>query len=136
MIKTKLLVPAVALFALAGCQTNGDMYRSDVYGSNQVNQAQQVQTVEIIAIQPARVAVNNQSDRNVSQMVGTALGGILGAVIGNQVTHHRDSGTAIVVTAALINALRVVGKKMEDVHIVLNGPGAAGTAIILSLIHI
>ena len=40
-------------------------------------------------------AVNNQSDRNVSQMVGTALGGILGAVIGNQVTHHRDSGTAI-----------------------------------------
>ena len=94
MIKTKLLVPAVALFALAGCQTNGDMYRSDVYGSNQVNQAQQVQTVEIIAIQPARVAVNNQSDRNVSQMVGTALGGILGAVIGNQVTHHRDSGTA------------------------------------------
>ena len=54
-----------------------------------------MQTVEIIAIQPARVAVNNQSDRNVSQMVGTALGGILGAVIGNQVTHHRDSGTAI-----------------------------------------
>ena len=89
MIKTKLLVPAVALFAL------GDMCRSDVYGSNQVNQAQQVQPVEIIAIQPARVAVNNQSDRNVSQMVGTALGGILGAVIGNQVTHHRDSGTAI-----------------------------------------
>lgn len=33
MIKTKLLVPAVALFALAGCQTNGDMYRSDVYGA-------------------------------------------------------------------------------------------------------
>ena len=39
----------------------------------------------------------------------------------------------IVVTAALINALRVVGKKMEDVHIVLNGPGAAGTAIIKML---
>ena len=36
-------------------------------------------------------------------------------------------------TAALINALRVVGKKMEDVHIVLNGPGAAGTAIIKML---
>ena len=91
MIKTKLLVPAVALFALAGCQTNGDMYRSDVYGSNQVNQAQQVQTVEIIAIQPARVAVNNQSDRNVSQMVGTALGGILGAVIGNQAASPQNS---------------------------------------------
>ena len=45
------------------------------------------------------------------------------------VFHDDQHGTAIVVTAALINALRVVGKKMEDVHIVLNGPGAAGTAI-------
>src|SRR5699024_9942021 len=41
------------------------------------------------------------------------------------VLHDDQHGTAIVVTAALINALRVVGKKMEDVHIVLNGPGAA-----------
>ena len=47
--------------------------------------------------------------------------------------HDDQHGTAIVVTAALINALRVVGKKMEDVHIVLNGPGAAGTAIIKML---
>ena len=35
------------------------------------------------------------------------------------VFHDDQHGTAIVVTAALINALRVVGKKMEDVHIVL-----------------
>ena len=47
--------------------------------------------------------------------------------------HDDQHGTAIVVTAALINALRVVNKKMEDVHIVLNGPGAAGTAIIKML---
>ena len=49
------------------------------------------------------------------------------------VFHDDQHGTAIVVTAALINALRVVNKKMEDVHIVLNGPGAAGTAIIKML---
>ena len=49
------------------------------------------------------------------------------------VFHDDQHGTAIVVTAALINALRVVGKKMEDVRIVLNGPGAAGTAIIKML---
>ena len=47
--------------------------------------------------------------------------------------HDDQHGTAVVVTAALINALRVVGKKMEEVHIVLNGPGAAGTAIIKML---
>ena len=49
------------------------------------------------------------------------------------VFHDDQHGTAIVVTAALINALRVVGKRMEDARIVLNGPGAAGTAIIKML---
>ena len=38
-------------------------------------------------------------------------------------------GTAIVTLAALINALKIVGKKIEDVRIVLSGVGAAGNAI-------
>ena len=46
------------------------------------------------------------------------------------VFHDDQHGTGIVVTAALLNGLKVVGKKIEDVKIVLNGPGAAGTAII------
>ena len=46
------------------------------------------------------------------------------------VFHDDQHGTAIVVTAALLNALKVVGKNIEDIHVVLNGPGAAGTAII------
>lgn len=46
------------------------------------------------------------------------------------VFHDDQHGTAIVVTAALLNALKVVGKNIEDIQVVLNGPGAAGTAII------
>jgi len=46
------------------------------------------------------------------------------------VFHDDQHGTGIVVTAALLNALRVVGKKIGNVKIVVNGPGAAGTAII------
>lgn len=46
------------------------------------------------------------------------------------VFHDDQHGTGIVVTAALMNALKVAGKSMEEVKIVLNGPGAAGTAII------
>lgn len=46
------------------------------------------------------------------------------------VFHDDQHGTAIVVTAALFNALRLVKKRLEDVKIVLNGPGAAGTAIL------
>ena len=46
------------------------------------------------------------------------------------VFHDDQHGTAIVVLAALINALRVVGKNISDVKIVISGVGAAGHAII------
>ena len=46
------------------------------------------------------------------------------------VFHDDQHGTAIVVLAALSNALRVVGKYIEDLKVVLSGSGAAGTAII------
>ncbi len=45
------------------------------------------------------------------------------------VFHDDQHGTAIVVAAGLINALKVVGKKWEDVRIVINGAGAAGISI-------
>ncbi len=45
------------------------------------------------------------------------------------VFHDDQHGTAIVVGAALINALKVVGKKFEDIKVVVNGAGAAGMAI-------
>ncbi|MBR7099902.1 MAG: NADP-dependent malic enzyme [Clostridia bacterium] len=43
--------------------------------------------------------------------------------------HDDQHGTAVVVAAALINALKLVGKKMEDCTISFSGAGAAGTAI-------
>ena len=51
------------------------------------------------------------------------------------VFHDDQHGTAVVVTAALLNALKVVGKDIANVKIVLNGPGAAGTAIIKMMQH-
>src|SRR3989344_7251942 len=44
------------------------------------------------------------------------------------VFHDDQHGTAMVVVAALINALKVVGKKINQVKIVINGAGAAGNA--------
>lgn len=52
------------------------------------------------------------------------------------VFHDDQHGTAIVTTAALINALKVVDKKVEDIKVVVSGPGAAGTAIIKMLMHL
>ena len=51
------------------------------------------------------------------------------------VFHDDQHGTAIVVLAALTNALRVVGKNLKDVRIVMSGAGAAGTAILRLLME-
>lgn len=50
------------------------------------------------------------------------------------VMHDDQHGTAVVVLAALRNALQIVGKRLADVRVVVNGVGAAGTAIILNLL--
>lgn len=50
------------------------------------------------------------------------------------VFHDDQHGTAVVVTASLMNALKVVGKKIDEIKVVLNGPGSAGTAIIKMLL--
>ncbi|NLM50139.1 MAG: NAD-dependent malic enzyme [Clostridiaceae bacterium] len=43
--------------------------------------------------------------------------------------HDDQHGTAVVTLAALINALKITGKKMSDIEVVVNGSGAAGIAI-------
>ncbi len=49
------------------------------------------------------------------------------------VFHDDQHGTAVVVAAGLINALKLVGKGFSGLRVVQNGPGAAGTAIIKML---
>lgn len=45
------------------------------------------------------------------------------------VFHDDQHGTAIVVLSGLLNALKIVNKKLEDIKVVINGAGSAGTAI-------
>jgi len=52
------------------------------------------------------------------------------------VFHDDQHGTAVVVTAALINALKLTQKKIKDIRIVVNGAGAAGFAITKMLIDL
>lgn len=51
------------------------------------------------------------------------------------VFHDDQHGTAIVTVAGLVNALKIVGKKMTEIKVVANGAGAAGIAIIKLLYH-
>lgn len=91
-MKAKLaMTAALSAVLLAGCATDGSMYRSDVYTTGQLNQMQEVKTVEIIAIQPARVAVGNTDTRSDVRNIGMILGAIAGAAIGNHNNHSTSS---------------------------------------------
>lgn len=50
--------------------------------------------------------------------------------------HDDQHGTAVVTTAAMINALKLVGKQLSDIKVVTSGAGAAGIAIIKLLISL
>ena len=52
------------------------------------------------------------------------------------VFHDDQHGTAIVVAAAMLNALKVVNKKIDDVRVVVNGAGSAGIAIAKHLLRL
>ena len=45
------------------------------------------------------------------------------------VFHDDQHGTAIIVLSGLMNALKIVNKKVEDLKIIVNGAGSAGTSI-------
>ena len=51
------------------------------------------------------------------------------------VFHDDQHGTAVIVAAGLLNALKIVGKKIEDIKVVMNGAGAAGIAIAKHLMN-
>ena len=52
------------------------------------------------------------------------------------VVHDDQHGTAVVTAAALLNALKFTGRKIEDIKVVMSGAGAAGSAIIKLLIEL
>ena len=93
MKKTASII-ALALasaLTLSGCVNDGTYYRADTYYAGQVNQMQEVNTVQIIAVNSARVAVPNSENRSTAQTTGAILGAIAGAAIGNHNNHSTSA---------------------------------------------
>ena len=91
------------------------------------------QIVEIVrAIAPGFAGINLE---DISAPRCFEIEARLREILDIPVFHDDQHGTAIVVLAALTNALRVVGKKMSDVRVVMSGAGAAGTAILKVLLE-
>lgn len=89
---TSLAIGAACAALLAGCANDGTNYRSDTYTTAQVNQAQEVKTVEIISVIPARVVVDNDENSDTARNVGALLGAVGGALLGHDTSSRVTGG--------------------------------------------
>lgn len=89
------IVLMVALLGSAGCQTSGREYAADVYSTSAVNQRQEARTIQIIAVLPAQIAIDNTEKKRQAEIMGTLLGAVAGSVAGYNITGG-SSGTGAV----------------------------------------
>lgn len=111
---TSLAIVAAAAALLAGCANDGTNYRSDTYTTAQVNQAQEVKTVEIISVIPARVVVDNDENSDTARNVGALLGAVGGALLGGM--HDHDTSSRV--TGAVMGGVAggVAGQAAGGMH--------------------
>ena len=81
MKKLILAVAVVSTIAMTGCATGSNL-ASNSYAASQVNQRQEATTIEILAVMPAKVQVDNSQNRKAVQTGAFILGAIAGGIIG------------------------------------------------------
>lgn len=114
----QLLTPALLSLSviLSGCTADGSLYRSDTFDTSEVNRLQQVKLVEIVELGPARIKVNNRSERNESGDYGMLLGAIAGVAIGKHAGHSNTSKVLGGLTGAAVGSMagkQLSGKNQE-----------------------
>ena len=84
-------VLCASVLVLTGCAT-GQNYKSNVYRGGQVNQQQAAKTIQILALTPAQVEIDNTQGKQAAMIGGAVLGAVIGGVLGNR---SRDTGAGI-----------------------------------------
>lgn len=77
-----------------GCAATGEQHQANVYKAEQVNTKQEAKTVQILAVLPAKIEVDNAKQQKVAQVGGALLGAALGATVGDKATRGKGSATA------------------------------------------
>lgn len=95
LFKVRTLGLAIAVL-LSGCATQQDLsrYSANTYSPSQLNRVQEVKTVDLISILPARVAVDNTANAKRNADTGALMGALLGAALGAR-SNSRSSSNAL-----------------------------------------
>lgn len=89
----KLAAVTIAI-SLVGCAATGSNLQSNVYKAGQVNQVQEAKTIQILAVLPAQIEVDNAEQKKAAQVGGAILGAVLGAAIGGTARNNPGLATA------------------------------------------
>lgn len=94
-----ILLASTVLISLSGCQAPGQQYAANVYTAGQVNSRQSAETVQILAVLPARVQVDNSQNKQTAQVIGGILGVLAGGLIGANSGRYHQTNTVLGATA-------------------------------------
>lgn len=116
-IKTIAILVSAAV-GLAGCAT-GEQHRADSYNADMVNTAQDVKPVMILALNPAKVQVDNSANKKKAEIGGAVVGALLGGAAGG--TAKDKSGAKVAGGAAVGGIVGAAAGSMVDDKVMVDG---------------
>ncbi|RKF20371.1 glycine zipper 2TM domain-containing protein [Alginatibacterium sediminis] len=113
-IRTTFITGAIVL-GLSGCAATGEQHRADSYNVDAINTQVEAKTIEIVAILPAKVAVDNSANKENAQMAGAIIGALVGAAAGSESNSRYGTAAGGVAGAGVGSA---IGSTVEDTTMV------------------
>jgi outer membrane lipoprotein SlyB len=93
--QARTLICLLSVLFLFGCQATGEEYQANVYKAGQVNSRQEARTVQILAVMPAKIEVENKQGKKAAKLLGGVFGALAGAAAGNQAKNNTGEATAV-----------------------------------------
>ena len=118
--QTTALLPTVLLLSaavLVGCSSTGEEYSASTYNTGQINRQQEVETIKIISVMPAKIQVDNSEAKSKAQLVG----GVVGALVGGYAGNRLDSGRGTITGGAVGGAVGATAGSMVDDKTLVDG---------------
>lgn len=109
-----IAIALTPLIVLAACVDPGATHKANVFKAGQVNQRQEVKTVTILLIQPAKVEVSNKRNQEIAQSIGAVVGAIIGAGVGDDIDRGGQSAVIGAVAGGEAGRLGQGGTKLVD----------------------
>ncbi|PHM29332.1 hypothetical protein [Xenorhabdus budapestensis] len=110
---------AASAIIISGCQSNADSFAADVYDTTQLNEKQETKTINIISVLPAKIVVENNSNRQAAQTFGAILGAVAGGVVG----YNAGPGSRAGIAAGAVGggALGAAAGSIVDDKVIVEG---------------